>query len=391
VDRILVAPITVSPTKPLTPTHLNYLLSIDMLGRATAAIADVTCVYDHLAFADGHQTVAFWEYLDRVWAGTDFRRADERWIGELYKRHHAEPAPAPARRLRPYIERVQEQRWMHPSAVRVLEIWQSHYQTLNLAGPHTAGPMAPRLPDSVLIDELVGADLCIDGRPLGAPVYLDLTAQGIALRALVSADGQANYLVCVLGQLLPMVGEYDLTVLMYDRAMRDDYVMIERVLRVFGARTARVEVSRVPIGGVAVSSRHGGWEDYLLPEVRTAAGGADAEFQLGARLYLSAVFGRGSQHSFTVAELSRWVARARRLLDAPAAGGDPVDFLRGLARGAGYVDPYRLTSRLLGKDQKIPVRTLIENVYCPSPRPAVTPGRTRRMASTAASAAASVQ
>jgi hypothetical protein len=142
---------------------------------------------------------------------------------------------------------------------------------------------------------------------------------------------------------------------------------------------------------VAVSSRHGGWEDYLLPEVRTAAGGADAEFQLGARLYLSAVFGRGSQHSFTVAELSRWVARARRLLDAPAAGGDPVDFLRGLARGAGYVDPYRLTSRLLGKDQKIPVRTLIENVYCPSPRPAVTPGRTRRMASTAASAAASVQ
>jgi len=391
VDRILVAPITVSPTKPLTPTHLNYLLSIDMLARATAVIADVTCVYDHLAFADGHQTVAFWEYLDRVWAGTDFRQADERWIGELYKRHHAEPAPAPAERLRPYIERVRGQRWMHPSAVRVLEIWQSHYQTLNLAGPHTAGPTPPRLPDSVLIDELVGADLCIDGRPLGAPVYLDLTAQGIPLRALVSADGQANYLVCVLGQLLPMVGAYDLTVLMYDRAMRADYVMIERVLRDFGARTARVEVSRVPIGGVAVSSRHGGWEDYLLPEVRAAAGGEDTEFQLGARLYLSAVFGRGSQNSFTVAELRRWVARARRLLDAPAAGCDPVSFLRGLARGAGYVDPYRLTSRLLGKDQKIPVRTLIESVYCPSPRPAVTPGSTRRMASTAASAAASVQ
>lgn len=391
-DRILVAPITVSPTKPLTPTHLNYLLSIDMLCRATAALADVTCVYDHLAFADGHQTVAFWEYLDRAWPGASFRHADERWIGELYMRHHAEPAPAPAARLLPYIQRVREQRWMHPSARRVLDIWQSHYQTLNLAGPHTAGQLPPRLPDAVLIDRLLACDLCIDGRRLAAPVYLDLTAQGIPLRTLVSPDGQANYLVCVLGQLIPMAGDYDLTVLMYDRAMRDDYIMIERVLRVFGARTVRVEVSRVPIGGVAVSSRHGGWEGYLLPAVRAAAGGDDAAFQLGARLYLSAVFGRGSQSSFTLPELRRWVARARRLRDAPAADRDPVDFLRGLAKGTGYVDPYRLTSRLLSKDARVPVRALIESVYCPSPaRPSELSDSALLIALTAASAAVSVQ
>ncbi len=366
-DRILVAQITISPTKPLTPTHLNYLLSIDVLCRATAAIADVTCVYDHLAFADGHQTVAFWEYLDRVWAGADFGNAEERWIGELYMCHHAEPTPAPAVRLRPYIERVRSERWMHPSALRVLEIWQSHYQTLNIAGPHTAGSMPPRLPDSVLIDQLVTRDLCIDGRPLAAQVYLDLTAQGIPLRTLVSPDGQANYLMCVLGQLIPIASEYDLTVLMYDRAMRDGYIMVERVLREFGARTVRVEVSRVPIDGVAVSSRHGGWEGYLLPEVRSAADGDDAAFQLASRLYLIAVFGRGSRSSFMFGELRRWVARAQRLLDAPAADSDPVDFLRGLAKGTGYVDPYRLTSRLLSKDRRVPVRTLIESVYCPSP------------------------
>ena len=361
-----------------------------MLCRATAAIADVACVYDHLAFADGYQTVAFWEYLDRVMAEADIRHADERRIGELYKDHHAEPTPAPAARLRPYIERVRQERWMHPSALRVLDIWQSHYQTLNLAGPHTAGAMPPRLPDAVLIDELFGRDLCIDGRPLGAQVYLDLTAQGIPLRALISPDGQANYLVCVLGQLIPMVAEYDLTVLMYDRAMRDDYLMIERVLRLFGARTARVEVSRVPIGGVALSSRYGGWEDYLLPEVRAAAGGDEAEFQLGARLYFSAVFGRGGQSSFRPAELRRWVVRARRLLDAPDDGADLAEFLRGLARRTGYVDPYRLTSRLLTRDPRVPVRTLIEGVYCPSRGSAPT-SSTRRMALTAASAADSVQ
>jgi hypothetical protein len=385
-DKVLVAPITVSPTKPLTPTHLNYLLTIDILSRATAAVADVTCVYDHLAFADGHQTVAFWEYLDRVMPGADFGRADERAIGELYKCHHAELAPVPAARLRPYIERVRREGWMHPSARRVLDIWQSHYQTLNLAGPHTAGAMPARLPDAALVGELLTRDLCIDGRPLGAPTYLDLTAQGIPLRALISPDGQANYLVCVLGQLIPLIGEYDLTVLMYDRGMRDDYIMIERVLRRFGARTARVEVSRVPIDGVAVSSRHGGWEDYLLPEVRAAAGGTEAEFQLGARLYLSAVFGRGGQSSFRSAELRRWVARARRLLDAPGDGADPAELLSGLAARTGYVDPYRLTSRLLAKDQKVPLRALIETVYCPSPA-----SSTRRMASTAAAAADSVQ
>lgn len=374
-DRILVAPITISPTKPLTPTHLNYLLSIDVLCRATAAIADVTCVYDHLAFADGNQTVAFWEYLDRVRAGTDFRDAQERWIGELYMRHHAEATKAPAARLRPYIDRVRAEQWMHPSAVRMLTIWRSHYRTLNLAGPHSAGSTAPKLTDSVLIDELATRDLCIDGRLLAAPVYLDLTAQGIPLRTLVNPDGQGNYLTCILGQLIPLCRDYDLTVLMYDRDMREDYVIVERVLRAFGVRAVRVEVSRVPIDGVAVSSRHGGWEGYLLPEVRAAAGGDDVAFQLGIRLYLIAVFGRGNRCSFDFGALRRWVARTQRLLDTPYTpcdGPDPVHFLRELAKGTRYVDPYRLTTCLLSKNRGIPVRALIESVYCPAPAELVT-------------------
>jgi len=366
-SRILVAPITVSPTKPLTPTHLKYVLTIDTLCQATAAIADVTCVYDHQAFADCHQTVAFWEYLDRALPDAGFTGADERWIGELYVRHHAEAATVPAERLRPYIERVRAEGWMHPSALRVLEIWREHYLTLNLADPGLGrgGPL--RLADSLLIDSLAARDLCIDGRHMAAPVYLDLSAQGIPLRTLVSAEGQANYLMCVLGQLIPIASDYDLTVLMYDRDMRDDYVMVERVLRAFGARVSRVEVERVPIAGAAVSSRYGGWQGHTLPEVRAQAGGGDAAFQLGLRMYLIAGLGRGGRSSFEFGQLRRWVTRAQRILDMGAhADPDTARFLRRLARGTGYVDPYRLTSSLLSRDPRVPVLALVDRICRPS-------------------------
>jgi hypothetical protein len=137
------------------------------------------------------------------------------------------------------------------------------------------------------------------------------------------------------------------------------------VLRLFGARTVRVEVSRVPIEGLAVSSRYGGWEGYLLPEVRSAAGGDEAVFQLAIRLYLITAFGRGSSRSFAFSDLRRWAARAQRLLGVPADNLDPADFLHGLAKGTRYVDPYRLTSLLLSKDRRVPVRRLIKSIYCP--------------------------
>jgi hypothetical protein len=412
--RILVAPITISPTKPLTPTHVNYLLTIDVLCRATGAITDVTLVYDHQAFASGQQTVAFWEYLDRVWPGVDFGDVSEQWIGELYIRRHAEPAAVPAASLRPYIERVRTERWMHPSARRILEIWRSHSRMLGLLPPLADGGMPATLTDAELTDAelielLVSKDLCIDGRAMAAPVYLDLTAHGMPLRPLVNADGQGNYLICVLRQLLPVAGEYDLIVLMYDRDMRHDYMLVERVLRAFGAEVARVEVSRVAIGGVAVSSRHGGWQGFSLPELRFAAGGDDLAFRLGLRLYLVAVFGRGGGSSFTLEQLPRWVARAQRLLDPPhptgpaphptgpaphptgpaphPTGPGMLGFLGDLAKWSGYVDPYRLTSRLLSKDPGVPVRALVDNVYAPSPSSA----RTALIPAMMASAAASVQ
>jgi hypothetical protein len=350
---VLIAPITVSPTKPLTPTHVKFLLLIDALYRATAELADVTCVYDHRAFATGGQTTGFWAYLDRVLPGADFAGAGEEDIGELYVRYHKEnPAPA-----------VRAGGGLHASAVRILEIWREHYRTLNLfdidLGLH--GP--PRLPDGELIELLVQRHLCVDGRPVRAPVYLDLTAQGIPLRGLVNPDGQPNYLMCVLGQLVPLAGRYDLTVLMYDRELREDYVLVERVLRAFGATAARFEVDRVPLDGVVASSRRGGWRGYTLDALRSQVDGGTADFRLALRLYLIAVLGKGTAGSFRVPDLRRWVGRARALRTAPADQVPLEPFLHKLSRPTGYVDPYRLTAGLLAKSPRVPVRALLDRVY----------------------------
>jgi hypothetical protein len=362
--RVLVAPITVSPTKPLTPTHTKYLLIVDVLCRATGHIADLTYVYDHHAFAPGQQTVAFWEYLDRTCPDRDFTCATEEEIGELYVRYHAEAVPAAPERLRPYAQRVRDERWLHPSAVRMLDIWQEHYIALNLFDTDLGRYGPPVLPEAELIDLLAARHLCIDGRPVGAPVYLDLTAQGIPLRGLVNAAGQANYLMCVLGQLIPLAGAYDLIVLMYDRDMREDYVLVERVLRAFGGTAVRFEVDRVPIDGVAASSRYGGWRGYTLDALRSQVDADPATLRLALRLYLIGALGRGRSGSFRLADLHRWVNRARRLCGTTVTDTAPLrPFLENLARGTGYVDPYRLTAQLLTRSAQVPRRQLLASVY----------------------------
>ena len=45
--RVLVAPIPVTPTKPLMPSHVKGVLWIDALCRGTAEIATVDHLYGH--------------------------------------------------------------------------------------------------------------------------------------------------------------------------------------------------------------------------------------------------------------------------------------------------------------------------------------------------------
>jgi hypothetical protein len=365
---ILLAPVTVTPTKPLTPSHVKFLLWMDVLQRATACLGEVSCLYSHRTFALTQQVLGFWEYLDRVVPGVRHEDLTEQEIGALYVRSHAAPSTATAETLRPYAERVEREGWFHPVTRRLLDLWEEQYRVIGLLDPALGRHQAGRLPQEDVVARLLDAEIGLDLRPWGGPVYLDLSAHGLPLRQIVDAQGRPNFLMCALRELLLVAGRYDHVVLASDAELAPDYRLLARTLDHFGVRVSRIAVTRVPIAGVSRSTRHGGWEgctlsaliDRFVPEFGVPA------FRLGLRLYLVAGLGKGSGQSFDPDHLRRQLNRAARLLDQePPAGPSPEleGFLRRLAGDDGYVDPYRLTSSLLARHRPAPLRDLLGTVY----------------------------
>ncbi len=368
--RILLAPVTISPTKPLTPTHLKYLLSLDMLYRATTTFAEVTCLYHHATYAGSQQVAGFWDYLDRHHPGVPCEAMSEQEIGELYSAYHrAERLPYAA--IEPTVRRA-EAGWTHPISARLLAIWESHYRVLGMFDPKL-GRTGPELAsEAEILDLLVSRDLCINGRALGAPVYLDATAVGQPLRVILGPDGQANYLLYLLRELVPLLEGYDLVVLAHDTQLRADYQTIGHVLTALGANVARFEVPRVPIDGVVQSTRFGGWQGHTLEAF--AGQIVDefglAAFRLGLRLYLVAGLGRTARQSFSVYQLRRWVRRAHRLLTEHGDRDTALptgQYLAAVAGRRGYADPYRVATMLMSRDPAVPVSDLLRTVVEPIP------------------------
>ncbi|MEU7580354.1 hypothetical protein AB0B50_22465 [Streptomyces sp. NPDC041068] len=362
--RVLLAPVTVSPTKPLTPTHLKYLLSLDLIMRATHAFADIDCAYHHTVYTGSRQVAGFWEYLERRHPGIDAAALGEEDIGHLYVAHHREGAAAPYAAIRPVVRRAEEG-WVHPVSDRLLDLWENHYRRLGMADPSLGRGRPELAPADEVIDLLVRHDACLDGRPLAAPVYLDATRKGLPLRLVVNEEGQANYLIHLLRELIPVLPRYDLVVLAHDVELRSDYRTVAHVLETLGAKVARFEVPRVPLDGVTRSARAGGWEGYTLDAFQgpLVERHGLAAFRLGLRLYLVAGLGRTAQQSFTVKHLGRWVRRAERLLaERTDVGADVAPYLTRLTGNLGYADPYRVATALMSRDEEVPVADLLRLV-----------------------------
>lgn len=362
-ERVLLVPVTVSPTKPLTPTHLKYLLSLDLIYRATATFATVDCAYHHAVYAGSRQVAGFWEFLDRCHPGLDAAELSEEDIGRLYVAHH-QGEPASFASIRPVVRRAEEG-WTHPVSARLLDVWEGHYRRLGMWDPQLGRARPALATTDEVVDLLVRRDLGIDGRPLDAPVYLDATGEGLPLRSVLSAEGQSNYLLYLLRELIPVLPDYDLVVLAHDTELRSDYRTVAHVLEALGVRVARFEVPRVPLDGVTRSARSGGWEGYTLDAFQgplVAEFGA-AAFRLGLRLYLVAGLGRTARQSFSTDQLRRWVRRAARLpADHHGDGGHTARYLARLTGRRGYADPYRVATALLSRDEDVPVAGLLRVV-----------------------------
>ncbi|MFC8451554.1 hypothetical protein [Kitasatospora sp. NPDC057223] len=364
--RVLLAPITVTPSKPLTPSHLKGLLWTDVMYRATQPLAHVTYRYSHTTYHPTEQTLGFWEYLDRTQGDTDYADLSEEQIGAHYVAFRAETDRPPAHHLQPYHDAV-EQGWVHPASARILRLWAGHYRSLGLHDPGLQAHQPPGLALDEAFATLRAHGMCLDQRPFGGPVHLDLTRHGLPLRQIVTRDGRPNYLACALRELIPLARDFDEIVLLYDPELDPDYQLLERVLTALGPTVRRIPVGRVPIDGRIRSARHGGDPGHHAAALLTAAHAdhdADA-VRLGMRLYFIAVLGPGQQQSFRPDLLRQCLGRAQRLL-AAAAPADPAHLaglLGGHRRDHTYVDPYRLTSALLGKRRAAPARDLLTEVF----------------------------
>jgi hypothetical protein len=365
---VLLAPITVTPTKPLTPSHLKGLLWTDVMYRATSRLADVSYRYSPTTYHPTEQTLAFWEYLDRALGDVDYAELSEEDIGALYVRHRAEPTRTPFSVLRSYAEAVETCGWVHPATTRVLELWTTHYARLGMHDPGLTRHQPPGFGLEEALEHLDVHGMCLDHRDVHGPVYLDQTRFGLPLRQIVSADGQPNYLACALRELLPLAPDFDEIVLLYDREMDADYQLLERALSTCGPTVRRVPIGRVPIDGTIRSARHGDWRglDAAALVDTMAAGHSSSVLRLGMRLYFIASLGPGQRESFREDLLRQSLQRATRLLDVGQPGEpglDPTEHLARQRREHHYVDPYRLTTSLLAKHRPAPTRELLEAVF----------------------------
>ncbi|MGW4113765.1 hypothetical protein ACWEFJ_23095 [Actinosynnema sp. NPDC004786] len=373
--RVLLAPVTVTPTKPLTPSHLKGLLWTDVVHRATEPLADVTHRSSHTAFAPCEQTVGFWEYLDRTVGDIDYSGMSEDEIGELYVRYRADGDRAPFAACVPYLEAIERHGWVHPASARLLAARVDQYRRLGLRDPGLTAHQPPGIGLDEAIERLHDLGLCLDLRADGGPVYVDATRAGVPLRQIVGADGRPNHLACALRDLLPLAASHDEVVLLHDRGLEPDYLLLHRVLGRLGPRVRRISLGRVPIDGRVESARHGGWRGHSAAALLAAVEGRHDEdaVRLGMRLYFIGVLGPGDHDSFRADLLDRCLVRARRVLDAAVPTGWPA-VLDGLAaqRGAkgapggdvpAHVDAYRLTTGLLARRRRAPSRELLAEVF----------------------------
>jgi hypothetical protein len=366
----------VTPTKALGLSHVKGLLWVDTMYRATRLLTDADYLYSHTTYNTTRQTAGFWEYLDRACPDVDASTCTEDDVGRLYVGYQAEARerPTPEQALRPYIQAVEDSGWVHPVSRRVLDLWVGHYAWLGLHDPGITQVRPPGLRFEEAVDLLARHGLCLDMRRDGGPVFLDATAQGLPLRTIATPTGHPNSLACALRELIPLLPRYERVVLVHDRELTEDYILLDKICTTLGATVHRVALDRVPVDNVVRSSRHGVERRHTLAGLADELGDhAPAEaLRLGMRLYFIAGLGKSGHQSFRMDRLRCTVDRAAKLLAGAGAGDTQADtdaaedvaaFLRRHTGGRAHVDPYRLTSALLARHRRVPLHPLAHAVY----------------------------
>ena len=334
----LYAPVGITPTKPLTPSHLKGVLLLDFMQRFENLFTPGTIWHNRRPWDISLQTIRFWDYLDREHSGVDFSTMGEGDIGALYIDCHRTSVLPAADRVAAYTGRIEAEGYVHAASHRILELWGEVFATLGLAQDALFHSVPFGLDQETALDRLRAHDIVLDQRHFGGAIYLDLTDEGRPLRLLVSEDGLSNYLLAILRDLLACAPRHDIVCLYHDSSIQRDYEALARVLERLGVRCRRVAFTRVPVDGLVLSAKQGGWEKYTgaLLLKRVADGASDAEIRLGFRLYFLHALGLRDPASYSDEGLSACLERARRMLavyePAPLTAADQTALQRLIKR-----------------------------------------------------------
>jgi len=314
----LYAPVGITPTKPLTPSHLKGALLLDFMQRFEGLFSPGTIWHNRRPWDISLQTIRFWDYLDREYADAAFGVMDEGDIGALYIECHRNGTLPTADRVAAYARRIETEGYVHAASRRILDLWGEVFLTLGLARDALFHSAPFGLDQEAVLARLSAHDIVLDQRSFGGGVYLDLTDEARPLRVLVSEQGLPNYILAILRDLLDCAPGHDQICLYHDANIQRDYEALARVFERLGMRCRRVGFTRVPIEGQVLSAKQGGWEHYTGARLlkRVAGGASGPEIRLGFRLYFLHALGLRQPDNYSDEGLAECLERARRLLAA---------------------------------------------------------------------------
>lgn len=319
----LYAPVGITPTKPLTPSHLKGLLFFDCIRRLESLLGTGVVWHNRRPWDISLQTLRFWAYLDATAPGQDYTLLSEADIGLRYMQCFQSDTVPQQPVLERYIQRIESEGYVHPSSVRVLDLWRGVFDVLGLDGAALVCSEPFLESQQGVLDRLAGLGLLLDQRSCGGAVFLDLTDQGQALRSLVSEQGLPNYLMAILRDIWARAADHTEICLYHDIGVERDYVLLERLLQLSGVSTRRIAFNRVAVEGKVLSARQGGWQYFTAADIlqRVAGGYSAPEIRLGFLLYFLFDDGIRRPKNYSDAGLAQALLRAREILCSVPEGG----------------------------------------------------------------------
>jgi hypothetical protein len=308
-------PVGITPTKPLTPTHVRGLLHLDGLVRLHKRVSPVRIAHNRRLWDLSQQTLQFWDWLDRHHAGTDFQSLSDDQVGHLYVQCAKSGHKVPAADMRALWHRTHDEGYVHPASQALLRTWLPQLDHIGVDASALLLAHQPAATEGELMDTLASQDLLIDQRDVGGGVYVDLTLQGSGLRQLISEDGVPNYLHGLLREAIDLARQRVDVILFSDSSVERDFLLIERVMQGLGRKVARVNFPRVLVNGQPLSYRQdGGFYTLSSMLERDAGRHTQREMRLALRLLFLQMHGIKRAFDFSWDAFDRACALARKTI-----------------------------------------------------------------------------